>query len=197
METAPVSCQKATRHRLLWLAGTRGIAQLAVPGCPRLWWLWPSPSGCMSPPPPCPSPHISCLRSFCLSPHTWREVSFLCQGEHRLSYQAVPRLKLGPSRAAKGLPWETSPSQSSPAALQVPQPRVLQGCASAQFLAGMKEGIFGLEWNQGILSSSCPKVRHHMAGKEFTLMLGVMWAPCHQGKLWDRGDEGCSNSCRK
>lgn len=33
METAPAPCQKAIRHRLLWLTGARGIARPAVPGC--------------------------------------------------------------------------------------------------------------------------------------------------------------------
>lgn len=195
METVPAPCQKATRHKLLWLAGTRGTAQPAVPGCPRLWL---SPTGCTSPPPPCPSPHISCLRPFCLSPHPWSEGSFLCQGEYPLSHQAVPRLELaGLQKAYQGkhlLHAAQGTSPASTAALQVPEPRVLEGCAPAQqFLAGMKEGIFGPQAESGHAFLLLPQ----SASSQFTLMLGVMWALCHQEKLWDHGDGGRSNSCRK
>lgn len=49
---------------------SEGHCTASCPGLSGLQWLWPSPSGCLSPPPPCPSPCASYLRSFCLSPDT-------------------------------------------------------------------------------------------------------------------------------
>lgn len=164
----------------------------AVPGC---GW---APVGA------CPHHLPAFLHTFPVSGHS---VSHHTPGERCLSFARVnipcpTRLcpdwnwgQAGLQKAYHGKPLLHNPAQQhcrfhSPGFCKV----VPQHSSSWQ---GWKKGSLALEWNQGILSSSCPKARHHMAGKEFTLMLGVMWAPCHQGKLWDRGDEGCSNSCRK
>lgn len=168
MGTTPTPCQKAAGtgcSGLQALGPLHSQMSQAVPGC----------GGCGQAPVGTCSHHLpALLHTFPVSGHS---VSHHTPGARCLSFARANILC--PTRLCPGWKWGQTglqkayqgktllhgaecASQTSLAALQVPQPRVLQGCTSAQhFPAGMKEGIFGHKQNQSTLPSSCPKVRHH------------------------------------
>lgn len=119
----------------------------------------------------------------------------------------LQRLQLSPSSAGGGVPKETAPAWSRGLlGLYKPtQPRCRSHCPwFCKAVPGTV--VYGKDerrelWpgcgHLGLLSSSYPRSASLHAGEALALMLGVIWAPRHQGRLWGCGDGGRSNSCRK
>lgn len=183
----------------------KGQRPASAPRLPALQGPWPLPPRPRSLP---FSPHCPSLVVLPLGRQRERGASPLAGQEPPPPCQPVPGSGSGPGPSGAGggtcrgrplLRGAGGSSQASSAALQLPQPKILQGCAETQqSMARMKEGSFG----QRVETRACsprlaPKVHHCMAGEPLSVTLAVIWAPCHQGQHWDHGDGGCSNSCRK
>jgi len=199
METAPAPHQKAGRHGLLWLTGLWGTAQPAAPGCQGWGGHGQAQAGA--------SPHH--LPAFLLAcPILCHSASQQTPGVGCVFFggaiaspalSACVKVKAGAKQSWRRLTEENLSFTGQKALLKPAQQccrfHSPEFCKAAPRRSGLWQG-----WKKGALArvwELAPEVRHHMAGEALALMLGVIRAPRHQGRLWDRGDGGCSNSCRK